>query len=136
MSFRRLTALNSLTQATACRSAPRRFYQHTTRLRLPYKDDQDRESLKPRSTEHTKSSTDEDLAAHDDAAFNPNKTRPETEQDTAAVGADGNPLNASGANQDISKPQGDNPGGKEGAPDKQRRSGGGSAPKGGPKGAK
>jgi hypothetical protein len=76
----------------------------TTSAQLAYKDDQDRESLKPRSKEYTRSGNDGDIASeHGDAAFNPDKTSPETEKDTA--GAD---LEVSPANHDISKPQGDN----------------------------
>jgi hypothetical protein len=52
----------------------------------PAKDAQDKDSLKPRSTEYSKSSSDDDAAANEDAAFNPNKTRPEEEKSTAGVG--------------------------------------------------
>lgn len=76
-------------------------------LRMPYKDDQDRESLKPRNNENTKSGADEDLMNNPDAAFNPNKTRPEEAQAAAGSGDLSNPLEASGANQDLSKPRGD-----------------------------
>ncbi len=99
---------------------------HQTRIFLnPYKDDQDRNSLKPRASDQTKSASDGDVAAHEDAAFNPKKTRPEEEKDAAGKKTDSNPLEVSGANQDISKPQGDNPGGRlKPGQDKQRRSGG------------
>lgn len=80
-----------------------RPYHTTTSLRLPYKDSQDRESLKPRAQESTRSGSDDDVAANTDAAFNPDKTRPEQ---SAAETADGQ-LNASGANQEFNKPQGD-----------------------------
>lgn len=43
------------------------------------KDAQDKDSLKPRATEYSKSGSD-DAAAHEDAAFDPNQTEPETEQ--------------------------------------------------------
>jgi len=42
--------------------------------RSPYKDDQDRESLKPKVHEY---SNEDSEAAHSDAAFDPSKTRPE-----------------------------------------------------------
>ncbi|ROW13476.1 hypothetical protein VPNG_04480 [Cytospora leucostoma] len=74
--------------------------------RLPYKDDQDRESLKPQSTQGSVSGTDQE-AAESDAAFDRNTTRPETEKDQAEKGSGGNPLEGSGANQDKSKPVGD-----------------------------
>lgn len=41
-----------------------------------------------------------------DAAFNPRKTRPESEM-RAAESEDGNPLAWSAANQELSKPRGD-----------------------------
>ncbi|EEU46874.1 uncharacterized protein NECHADRAFT_99624 [Fusarium vanettenii 77-13-4] len=88
---------------------------HTTsRLRVPYKDSQDRESLRPVSNENTKSGRDEQMTSeHADTAFDPNTTRPEeeaaqTRQSTSKKGPEGeDPLHASGANQDISKPLGD-----------------------------
>ena len=99
---------------------------HETQIRLnPYKDDQDRNSLKPRASDQTKSAADGDVAAHEDAAFNPNKTRPEEAKDAAGKKTDANPLEVSGANQDISKPPGDNSGGRlKPGQDKERRSGG------------
>jgi hypothetical protein len=106
---------------------------------MPYKDDQDRESLKPRPSDGTKSGSDTDVADKtQDAAWNPNKTRPGKEMDSAEQESEsdgGNPLEASGANQELSKPQGDNPGAghekKNDHPnqDKQKRSGGSSGPK-------
>ncbi|KAL3956430.1 hypothetical protein ACCO45_009276 [Purpureocillium lilacinum] len=59
---------------------------HDPRRALPYKDSQDRETLRPRTAEHTATGRDDDVAgAHPDAAFNPSKTRPETERRTAAA---------------------------------------------------
>lgn len=83
--------------------AVRRPYHTTPRVLLPYKDSQDRESLRPRTAEHTKSGRDDDVAAQDDAAYNPRKTRPEE----TGKQAKGSPLEASGANQELSKPRGD-----------------------------
>lgn len=80
-------------------------YHTSRRVQLPYKDDQDRESLKPRSTEGTKSS-DDDAAAQTDTAFDPSTTRPEAEKESARKetqqnsnkeGAASNPLESSGA---------------------------------------
>ena len=97
----------------APRAAPRalpvaRLYHTSQRLRFPYKDDQDRESLKPRANEYTKSGSDEEVAANSEAAFDPKKTSPEEEQATAGAGTDpGNPLEASPSNQEFNKPRGD-----------------------------
>ena len=138
--MRRLFAgISSQTIRSASYSRP---YHTTPALRLPYKDSQDRQTLRPRSTQHTKSASDDDVAANVDAAFNPHKTSPEVEQETAAAGADNtvNPLEASGANQEISKPHGDEKTSKGNGPGKETNkggpSGGGSAPKNKPLGEK
>lgn len=70
-----------------------------------YKDDQDRQSLKPRPSDNTKSGSDDQVAEKTDAAFNPNKTSPEEAKQSAAEESNGNPLEASGANQEFSKPR-------------------------------
>ncbi|KAI0908238.1 hypothetical protein F4824DRAFT_500919 [Ustulina deusta] len=109
---------------------------HQTAVRgAPYKDDMDRESLKPKAHEYTQSGTDDETASeHGDAAFDPDKTSPEHEKDTAAEGAaqkgKGNPLESSPADHDFAK------GGRSGAEDrpeygKSKKSGGGNAPKAG-----
>ncbi|ROW03484.1 hypothetical protein VSDG_01306 [Cytospora chrysosperma] len=79
--------------------------------RLAYKDDQNRESLKPQSTQGSMSGTDQD-AADSDAAFDPSTTRPEREKEQAREPSGGNPLETSGANQEKSKPLGQS-GGQE-----------------------
>lgn len=100
---------------SARQNIPRTTWQpyHTSRrLRLPYKDDQDRESLKPKSTEGTKSSTDE-AAAQSDTAFDPSTTRPEDEKAAAKKETEkdeASPLDASGANHEASHPLGKNGG--------------------------
>lgn len=116
-----------------------RPYHATTTLRFPYKDSQDRETLRPRSTQNTKSASDDDVAANVDAAFNPRKTSPEAEKKAAAAGNRSvNPLEASGANQGISKPHGDEKTSKGNGPGKEVNKGGpsagGSAPKNKPLG--
>lgn len=82
-------------------------YHTSRRLQLPYKDDQDRESLKPRSTEGTKSSSDDDAAAQTDTAFDPSTTSPEAEKESARKESkqkDGtSPLESSGADQGASQ---------------------------------
>lgn len=98
---------------------------------MPYKDDMDRESLKPRAHENTQSGTDDETARqHGDAAFNPKKTSPETERDTAAQGSERNPLASSAADHSFAK------GGQDGGEaqpkrGKTKKSGGGDPPKAG-----
>lgn len=91
-------------------NATRSFHNHSS-LRLPYKDDQDRKSLKPKSTEGTKSGTDNETA-QSAAAFDGSKTSPEEAHDAAETESDGNSLDASGANQSKSKPLGGDGGGE------------------------
>lgn len=112
-------------------TTPRIRCLSTTSIRAAQKDDQDKDTLKPRSNEYSKSGSD-DSAAHSDAAFNPSKTSPEEAENTAEREAGGkdNSLNASPGNPDISKPNSPGVGGNGGAPDK-KSSGGGSAPKNG-----
>ncbi|KAI0421522.1 hypothetical protein F5X98DRAFT_370655 [Xylaria grammica] len=112
-----------------------RLLHQTAGCGMPYKDDMDRESLKPKAHEYTQSGTDDETASHHgDAAFNPNKTSPESEKDTAGEGAaqqgKQNPLESSPANHDFAK------GGRSDAQDrpqygKSKKSGGGNAPKAG-----
>ncbi|KAF2472511.1 uncharacterized protein BDR25DRAFT_161451, partial [Lindgomyces ingoldianus] len=80
------------------------------------KDTQDKDSLNPTSTEYSKSGSDDAAAASEDAAFNPNKTSPEHEKSTAGKEGDGNPLEVSPANPEVSKPRGDTEGGAQGSP--------------------
>ncbi|KAI0133669.1 hypothetical protein BJ170DRAFT_678603 [Xylariales sp. AK1849] len=107
---------------------PARHLQTTARLRA-YKDDQDRESLKPKAHEYTQSGTDEGAAAQEDAAFNPDKTSPESAKETAGQGQEGNELGVSPADKGVAE------GGRGKEEDKpkqggNKQSGGGSAPKG------
>ncbi|KAI1118277.1 hypothetical protein F5Y14DRAFT_258279 [Nemania sp. NC0429] len=111
-------------------SSSRLLHQAAAR-RLPYKDDMDRESLKPKAHENTQSGTDDETAArHGDAAFNPDKTAPEHEKDTAGKGSKRNPLAASPADHGFAK------GGQDGGEAQPKRgeakkSGGGDPPKAG-----
>ncbi|EFY84451.1 hypothetical protein J3459_016458 [Metarhizium acridum] len=107
---------------------------HTTPIsHSPYKDSQDRKSLNPRSAEATKSGRDDDVAGAPKAAFGRGITSPEGERATATKEEGGDPLEASGANQDLSKPQGDERSGHATGAGKEigkgGKSGGGSAPK-------
>ncbi|KAI9151758.1 hypothetical protein HJFPF1_08968 [Paramyrothecium foliicola] len=79
---------------------------HATPAFQAYKNSQDRNTLKPGSTEYTKSGRDDD-GSKLDAAFDPNNTSPEGEKNSASSDPASNPLEASGANQGLSKPQGD-----------------------------
>lgn len=101
----------------------------TTPTRLAQKDAQDKDSLKPRSTEYAKSGSD-DGAAHTSAAFDSSKTSPEEAEASAERDAGGkqNSLNVSPGNKDVSQPNPSDVGGHGGAPEK-KSSGGGSAPK-------
>ncbi|USP79614.1 hypothetical protein yc1106_06888 [Curvularia clavata] len=101
----------------------------TTPARFAQKDAQDKDSLKPRSTEYAKSGSD-DGAAHTSAAFDSSKTSPEEAEVSAEQDAGGkqNSLNVSPGNKDISEPNRPDVGGHGGAPDK-KSSGAGSAPK-------
>ncbi|RYO81016.1 hypothetical protein DL766_006599 [Monosporascus sp. MC13-8B] len=120
-----------LTRATRTAAAPRGFaptslpasralLHRSAAARAPYKDDMDRESLKPKAHENTQSGTDDQAAQNEDAAFNPDKTSPESER--AAAGAannpNTNPLEKSPANQGFA-------GNTTGAKEDQRRGGGG-----------
>lgn len=94
----------------------RRPIHTSTSSRAPYKDSQDRESLRTGTDEHTKSGRDEDIARdRPDIAFNAHEPRPEEAATRSAkkgkTGAD--PLAASGANKDISKPVKENDAGTE-----------------------
>ena len=50
------------------------------------KNGQDRESINTESTEHTKSSTDDEAAAQNQAAYDPSRTSPESEMESAQKG--------------------------------------------------
>ncbi|KAI6083717.1 hypothetical protein F4821DRAFT_262719 [Hypoxylon rubiginosum] len=76
---------------------------HRSAALRAYKDDQDRESLKPKAHEYTQSGTDDEVASMNDAAFNPDKTAPETERAAAGAGGDSNPLNESPASKSFSE---------------------------------
>ncbi|KAI1632863.1 hypothetical protein F4809DRAFT_645006 [Biscogniauxia mediterranea] len=72
----------------------------------PYKDDMDRESLKPKAHENTQSGTDDSAATMtEDAAFDPSKTSPEAEKASAGESArrrgEVSPLEASPADRDF-----------------------------------
>jgi hypothetical protein len=104
-------------------SQPR--FLSTTAPRFASKDTGDKDS---------KSGSD-DSAAASDAAFNPNKTSPESAEQTASAeggedSAEGDPLNVSPGNPEVSKGRPAQEGGAESGV-RTKKSGGGSAPKSG-----
>lgn len=127
------TARPSLPRDRAAAIAP---FHRTAAARLPYKDDMDRESLKPKAHENTQSGTDDQVAQDSDAAFNPNKTDPDSERAAAArentsQPGEGSPLDESAGNPDFA---GNTTGSREdhrpgGSGDSRKPSGGGDAPK-------
>lgn len=132
--MRSLTTLRLPTTALLrpfSRTTPIAHRTITTSLpRRAYKDDQDRESLAPRAHDGTQSSSDES-AAHSKHAFDRNNTDPKQSKEE-----DPEDLEVSGANQEINKPQGDNPDATHKSSTKSDRTarsgaGGGSATKSG-----
>ncbi|KAH6653386.1 hypothetical protein BKA67DRAFT_569367 [Truncatella angustata] len=98
---------------------------------MAYKDDQNRESLKPKAHDNTISGTDDEAAANEDAAFNPEKTSPETAKDTMGKGGGvGNPLEFSPANKEMARGGQGHADGKPQAGDNSKSSGGSSTSKG------
>ena len=57
-------------------------------LAYPRKDSQDKDSIDTEATEYSKSGTDDAAARQEDAAFDPNKTDPEEQMETAGKGTD------------------------------------------------
>lgn len=104
----RTSAFTTRRQQTPSTTA--RTYHNTASLRLPYKDDQERDSVKPKAVEGGTSATDE-ATAETDAAFDPSKTSPEEQRAAAdqetGKGDGGNPLDSSGANPEDSESMGE-----------------------------
>jgi hypothetical protein len=90
---------------------------HTTAPARAYKDDQDRESLKPKAPYGSQSKGDE-AASHNPDSYSRKKTDPPQEK--------GDNPDVSGANQDLSKPQCDNAAeeSRPAGPDRKAKSGG------------
>lgn len=61
-------------------------FHHAARLAYPKKGSEDKDSIDRESSEYSKSGTDDQAAAMGDAAFDPEKTSPEEELDTAGQG--------------------------------------------------
>lgn len=69
--------------ATATSPRVARFHASPRALGSTKEDHMDRTRLNPSSTEYSKSGSDDDAAALSDAAFNPNKTSPESQKASA-----------------------------------------------------
>jgi hypothetical protein len=98
---------------------------------------EDKDSLQPRRSEFSLTGGDDAAAESEDAAFNPDKTSPEDELNTAGTNTkdnkatgDGNPLGVSPGNTDVSKPQPEEGRESKGG-DRKTASGSGGAPKSG-----
>lgn len=102
-----------LVQPTPVASATVQFSTHPA-LQTTKKDagfsrseDFDRTVLNPKRNEGTKSGTDSEVAQHG-AAYDPSRTSPESEmeemeEETQAEGGPANPLDVSGANQEVNR---------------------------------
>jgi hypothetical protein len=73
--------------------SPTQSFHSSALLQRPYKDDQDKDSLKPGSSEYSKSGSGDDQAAATDAAFDPNQTKPETQSKNAEAESGGDVSN-------------------------------------------
>jgi len=116
-------------------SSPIRCFSQTPLRTSPKKYDEDRNSINTESNEYTKSSTDNDAAAQDQAAYDPKKTSPESELKSAerrneVSDGSGSPLEVSGANKEVSKQRDPQEGGAEKSANEGNRSGYGSPKKG------
>ncbi|MCJ1224423.1 hypothetical protein MMC12_001068 [Toensbergia leucococca] len=107
--------------------------------RYPRKDSQHKDSMNVEANEYSKSGTDDQAARQEEAAFDPQTTDPQAQKEVAGEGGgdEGNPLDVSPANPDVSQQRGGTEGGAENSSassgtksDRQRTSGGGSPKKG------
>ena len=58
-------------------------FHNSAKLAYPRKGSEDKDSINRESTEYSKSGTDDEAAAMNDAAFDPSKTSPEEQMETA-----------------------------------------------------
>lgn len=81
----RISAIRQQSRPQVASIAPceKRQFSRVTWLASPRKDSQDRESINTEATEYSKSATDDDAARHEEAAFDPNTTDPETQKKKA-----------------------------------------------------
>ncbi|CAF9918466.1 MAG: hypothetical protein GOMPHAMPRED_001526 [Gomphillus americanus] len=101
---------------------------HTTRPALIKDSLKDRTKIDRESNEYSKSGSD-DQAASKDTAFKPDESNPQEEMGSQEK-SQGDPLNVSPGNHDISQPVDSNAGGAEKGAGEQKSSGGGSPAKG------
>jgi len=107
-------------RATRISSVRRSQFHRSSALGYAYKDDQSKDSLKPQSTEYSKSGSDSE-AAETDEAFDPSKTSPESQQKSQESKKGGNnPLEVSPGNKETSKSRDPEEGGPTNAPEKDR----------------
>lgn len=102
---------------------PVRTFTHTASPLFPRKDSQHKDSIDTTATEYSKSGSDDAAAREESAAFDPSITSPESEKSEAGKGGDGNPLDVSPANQEVSQPRGEQEGGAERSPGDKNVSG-------------
>ncbi|KAF2670433.1 hypothetical protein BT63DRAFT_424377 [Microthyrium microscopicum] len=88
---------------TRIASVKRQFHETAT-TKYARKDSQDKDSIKPESSEYAQGSSD-DVAAKKDVAFDPNTTDPHQEKKDAGKGEEGNALENSPANSHLGKPK-------------------------------
>jgi hypothetical protein len=131
VSSRLAQALRLTTPSTLALS--RRHLHASAPSLLAYKNTQDRNSINTDRGEDTQSGRTSDVVSRDDAAFNPSRTSPASERDAAHD--NGNPLDVSGANPDVSQPKGaeKETSAQAGAGHEVRKEGGGAQAHGGVK---
>lgn len=105
ISFRNIRPANHGTNTTPV--APLATQQFRA-LHSPYKDSQERDSLKPRRNEGTATGSDDEVASLEEA-WDKARTRPEEELEESRRKGGWSVLDGSGGNQEFSKPQGDSP---------------------------
>lgn len=69
--------------STRHQPTPLKTFHSAARLTYPRAGSQDKDSINRESQEYAKGGTDDQVAAMDDAAFNPEKTSPEEQKKTA-----------------------------------------------------
>ena len=82
----RLAAQSTRPRTHAITPTQLRPISQTPYLLSPKKGAEDRNDINTESTEHSKSSTDADAAQQDQAAYDPSKTSPESEMESAGDG--------------------------------------------------
>ena len=82
----RRQSINSYTPRLTPSIRPIRPFSQTSLSRYPRKDSQDRESINAEPTEYSKSGSDAGAAKQEEAAFDPETTRPEEEHKKAGEG--------------------------------------------------